>query len=82
MDASGLAEGLERCPANEGLSLFEVREDAAHLGPEAWAVVHGPQVRKLVGHHVVDDAQAKLNQPPIEPNVAIYGATAPTCLGM
>jgi len=37
---------------------------------------------QLMGDHVVNDFLAEMNQPPIQPDMAIFGAAAPAAAGI
>src|SRR6185437_7047199 len=45
--------------------------------PEARAVIHFTQMGEFVRNDVVDDGQRKMNQPPVQANLAITRTTAP-----
>jgi hypothetical protein len=63
---------LERMPR-----FAELGKDRFDGLPEGRAVVHFAQVRQLVRDDVVDDRHREMDQPPVQPDLAVARATAP-----
>lgn len=58
-----------------------VRAELFNDGPEAWAVVHFPDMGQFVGNDIINDRQRHQDQPPVQGNVASMIATAPARAG-
>src|SRR5690606_5361772 len=56
---------------------FEARQQLPDLGPEIGTVIHFAQVCQLVRDDVVDDIERKMDEPPVQQDIAVAGARAP-----
>src|SRR5471032_1885833 len=59
--------------------LAEFRKNRFDRLPEARTVIHLTQMREFVCDDVIDNGQRKMNQPPVQPNLAVTRTTAPAC---
>lgn len=59
------------------LDFFEIGQNVADLGPEVLAVIHFAQVR----NDVIDNRRRKVDQAPVQHDMAVAGARAPTGSG-